>query len=91
MKRLSAYMLPLTVAAFYLFLYLPIFVLIVFSFNNNAFTNAWLGFTTDWYTDLFTSTEVWYALKNSLLIATCSVVLSLTLGSVFIFFGSHGT
>lgn len=89
MKYLSSYALPAMVAAFYLFLYIPIFVLVVFSFNDNAFTNSWVGFTTDWYTDLFTSTEVWYALKNSLLIAICSVVLSLTMGSTLIFFGSR--
>jgi spermidine/putrescine transport system permease protein len=82
-------MLPIVVASFYLFLYIPIFVLIVFSFNNNAFTYSWLGFTTEWYSDLFASTEVWHALKNSLLIAMSSVALSLTLGSVLVFFGSR--
>jgi len=90
-KRFSSYCMPLAVAALYLFLYLPIFVLVIFSFNNNAFTHNWLGFTTHWYADLFASTEVWHALKNSLLIAGASVALSLTLGSTFIFFGSRAT
>ena len=89
MKIFSSYGMPIAVAAFYLFLYIPIFVLIVFSFNNNPFTNSWVGFTTDWYADLFASTEVWIALKNSLLIAVSSVWLSLTLGSILIFFGSR--
>lgn len=89
MKRFSSYALPIIVALFYLFLYLPIFILIVFSFNDNAFTHNWVGFTTHWYTDLFASTEVWHALKNSLLIAISSVVLSLVLGSTLIFFGSR--
>jgi spermidine/putrescine transport system permease protein len=89
MKRFSSYIMPIAVAVLYLFLYVPIFVLIVFSFNNNAFTYNWLGFTTDWYADLFASTEVWHALKNSLLIALCAVSLSLTLGSLLIFFGSR--
>lgn len=88
MKTFSSYGMPIAVAAFYLFLYIPIFVLIVFSFNNNPFTNSWVGFTTEWYADLFASTEVWIALKNSLLIAVSSVGLSLTLGSILIFFGS---
>jgi len=87
--RFSSYFLPTAVAAFYLFLYVPIFVLVVFSFNDNAFTYRWLGFTTDWYTDLFASKEVWHALKNSLLIACATVFLSLTLGSTLIFFGSR--
>jgi len=89
MKSFSSYVMPILVAAFYLFLYIPIFVLVVFSFNNNAYTHSWVGFTTSWYTDLFASTEVWYALKNSLVIASASVVLSLTLGSTLIFFGSR--
>ena len=91
MRTFSSYMLPIAVAAFYLFLYIPIFVLVLFSFNNNAFTQSWLGFTTHWYADLFASTEVWYALKNSLLVAISSVILSLTLGSVLIFFGSRAS
>jgi len=91
MRRLSSYMMPIIVAALYLFLYIPIFVLIVFSFNDNSFTYGWLGFTTHWYYDLFASVEVWHALKNSLLVAISSVVLSLTLGSVLIFFGSRAS
>ena len=91
MRYFSSYVIPIAVSAFYLFLYLPIFVLVVFSFNDNAFTNSWLGFTTHWYYDLFASTEVWHALKNSLLVAVSSVMLSLTLGSLFIFFGSRSS
>ena len=89
MKSFGAYVIPIIVAALYLFLYIPIFVLIVFSFNDNAFTCAWSSFTTHWYYDLFASEEVWYALKNSLIIALSSVFLSLTIGSSLIFFGSR--
>jgi len=89
MKSLKAYVMPLFVAALYFLLYIPIFVLVVFSFNDNAITYSWLGFTTEWYVDLFSSAEVWEALYNSLFVALFSVVLSLTLGSVFIFFGNR--
>ena len=89
MRGLRAYIVPIVVSGVYLFLYIPIFVLILFSFNDNAFTHSWLGFTTHWYYDLFAATEVWYALKNSLVVAISSVILSLTLGSVLIFFGSR--
>lgn len=89
MKKVSSYGLPIAVMLFYFFLYLPIIVLVVFSFNDNAFTHNWIGFTTDWYKDLFESTEVWYALKNSLLIASSTVMLSLSLGSLLVFFGSR--
>jgi spermidine/putrescine transport system permease protein len=89
MKSFGSNILPITVAALYFFLYLPIFVLVIFSFNDNAFTCGWSSFTTRWYYELFSSVEVWYALKNSLLIAISSVILSLTLGSSLIFFGSR--
>lgn len=88
-KGIKAYMMPLFVAALYFLLYIPIFVLVVFSFNDNAITYNWLGFTTEWYADLFSSAEVWDALSNSLFVALSSVFLSLTLGSVLIFFGNR--
>jgi spermidine/putrescine transport system permease protein len=91
MRTFGSYFIPITVAALYLFLYIPIFVLIVFSFNSNAFTCAWTSFTTQWYYDLFSSAEVWDALQNSLMIALSSVFLSLTIGSSLIFFGSRDT
>jgi len=89
MKRMSLYALPFFVGLFYLFLYLPLLILIIFSFNDNAFTYTWNGFTLRWYTDLFSSTEVWDALKNSLIVACSSVILSILLGSTLIFFGSR--
>jgi spermidine/putrescine transport system permease protein len=70
----------------YLFLYLPIVVLVLFSFNDNPFTQHWVGFTLDWYRELSGSTEIWQALSNSLQVAFSAVILSLTLGSLFIFF-----
>ncbi len=88
-NSLKPYFMPLFVATLYFLLYIPIFVLMVFSFNDNAITYNWLGFTTEWYTDLFSSVEVWDALRNSLCVAVSSVFLSLTIGSVLIFFGSR--
>lgn len=89
MKSYGTYMLPVAVTGLYLFLYIPIFVLVLFSFNDNAFTCEWTFFTTHWYYDLFASTEAWQALQNSLIIAITSVVLSLTIGSSLVFFGSR--
>jgi spermidine/putrescine transport system permease protein len=90
MNSARSYVLPLMVSCFYFFLYIPIFVLIAFSFNNNALTCGWSSFTTHWYYELFASTEVWHALQNSLIIALSSVALSLMIGSSLIFFGSRG-
>src|SRR5581483_11181956 len=87
-KMLKPYIMPVFVAALYFLLYIPIFVLIVFSFNDNALTYNWLGFTTDWYHELFSSVEIWDALGNSLFVALSTVCLSLLIGSVLVFFGS---
>ena len=86
---MKSYIMPMYVLLLYFLLYIPIFVLVAFSFNNNALTYNWLGFTTQWYEELFASVEVWDALGNSLFVALSSVFLSLTLGSVLIFFGSR--
>jgi spermidine/putrescine transport system permease protein len=63
------------------FLYLPIVVLIAYSFNRDGvggFPPRHLTF--DWYRQLFADGAIWDAVLNSLLVAAASVVLSLTLG-----------
>lgn len=77
--------LPLLVGFVYLFLYLPIIVLIVFSFNDAQMTYHWHGFTFKWYQELFHSEVIWSVLKNSLIVAGCSTFLSLTLGSMVVY------
>ena len=88
-KKITDYFLPCFVGILYLFLYLPILVLILFSFNNNAFTYQWMGFTTKWYYELMQSSEVWHALYNSLLVASVSVVLSISMGTFLVFYGKN--
>lgn len=63
----------------YLFLYLPIFVLIVFSFNSSRQDMVWTGFSLRWYAELFNDTEIIagfaLSLKIAVLTATSSVIL----------------
>lgn len=87
MKGIRRYLLPFTVACLYLFLYLPIFVLVIYSFNNNALNYQWEGFTFAWYKGLFQSTEIFSAFQNSFFISSSTVFLSLAIGSVLVFFG----
>lgn len=75
----------LLVLAIYAFIYIPVVVLIIFSFNDAALSYAWKGFSLRWYQDLLVSVEVWHALKNSLLVAFSSVVLSIVLGMSFVY------
>ena len=67
--------------AVFAFLYLPIVVLIVYSFNHDGVGGfPPRHFTFNWYRQLFADSAIWTAVLNSLLVAISSVVLSLTLG-----------
>ncbi len=81
---LSNITMPAFVSSVYFFLYLPIFILVLFSFNDARFVYKWSGFTLNWYYELFRSTEVWLALQNSLIIATSSSILSLIMGCLLV-------
>lgn len=73
--------LPVYVAVYFIFLYLPILLLPVFSFNNAATTTFPLaGFTTKWYASLWGNTVLLEAARNSLVVAICVSLLSTTLG-----------
>lgn len=63
-----------------LFLYLPIFVLIIFSFNEGK-TTVWKGFSLKWYEELFRDDNIINALGNSLLIAVLASLFSTVLGT----------
>lgn len=54
-------------------LYLPIIVVVVYSFNDSKSSAEWVGFTLDWYKKLFSSGKYTTGLSNSLLVAVCSV------------------
>ncbi|MCR4408046.1 MAG: ABC transporter permease [Anaerolineae bacterium] len=66
----------------YLFLYLPIFILIVFSFNDSRYAAAWRGFTTRWYATLFADESLGMALRNSLIVAGTSTLISTVFGTM---------
>jgi spermidine/putrescine transport system permease protein len=70
----------------YLFLYIPIIVLVVFSFNRAAFPSPWVGFTLRWYQELYYSEELWHALTASLTVASLATISSLMLGIMFIIY-----
>src|SRR5438094_8412378 len=63
-----------------LFLYLPIAILIVFSFNASKLSARWQGFTLQWYATLFTDQALLAATVNSLIVATVSTVVAAVLG-----------
>lgn len=65
----------------YIFLYLPILVLIVFSFNVSKSRANWTGFTLDWYVKLFHDEEILTALLNTAIVAVVASVLATILGT----------
>lgn len=68
-------------AVVFAFLYLPIAVLIAYSFNRSRLNIVWEGFTTRWYAELASNEPLLTSLKNSLVIASVTTLLSVILGT----------
>ncbi len=64
------------------FLYAPIAVLIVFSFNSSKSRALWTGFTLDWYKRMFTNEVILSSLANTLIIAVISTVFATIIGTL---------
>jgi spermidine/putrescine transport system permease protein len=69
-------------AACLCFLYLPVAVLVVFSFSDSASSLVWGGFTGDWYAKLVKNERLLRALGNSLTIAAVSTAIGVVLGTL---------
>jgi spermidine/putrescine transport system permease protein len=69
-------------ALLYLFLYAPIAVVIVFSFNTARHGVRWEGFTLQWYRVLAENEQAWLAAKNTLVLALLSTLLATALGTL---------
>lgn len=65
----------------YLFFYAPIFVLIFYSFNDNRNVGVWTKPSLRWYADMFENDDVMRALRNSLIVAVVSTVISTIVGT----------
>lgn len=78
MRRLG--LLPLGVT--YAFLYTPVVVLVVMSFNRSDSPYEWSGFSTGWYSTLARDDEVLRGLANTLVVAAGATALSTVLGTL---------
>lgn len=74
--------LALDVLLTYIFLYLPIGVLVLYSFSASRYALAWGGFSLDPYRKLFTDPEIVLALSNSLLVGALATLLATVLGTM---------
>ena len=68
-------------AIIFLFLYLPIGVLIVLSFNNSLSRVKWGGFTTEWYRNLVSDPTIMNAFYTTILITVASSVIATIIGT----------
>ena len=66
----------------FLFLYTPIFTLMVFSFNESKTMGKWTGFTFKWYLELFNNNRLMSALYYTILIALLASVISTIVGTI---------
>ena len=81
MKHRSAWLWAAALAV-YAFLYVPLAVVVLFSFNDSLLNAQWVGFTTRWYVKLFANDEMLHAAANSLLIALGSAAVATLLGTM---------
>lgn len=66
----------------YLFMYAPIVVVIVFSFNSAKHGGPWRGFTTEWYANLLRSPDKIAAAENTLIVGVVSTLVATALGTM---------
>lgn len=66
----------------YAVLYIPIAVMMAFSFNNQRYNYYWNGFTTQWYGKLLSNSALLSSLWYSLIIAVLSTVISVAIGTI---------
>lgn len=66
----------------YVFLYLPIFIVIIFSFNTSRMNIVFEGFTFKWYGAMFENADLMSALLNTVIVAVSSVTVSVIIGTL---------
>lgn len=64
------------------YMYLPIAVLTLYSFNQSAYSAQWTGFSLQWYRKLLHDGRILHALENSLAVAIAAVIVAAVLGSL---------
>lgn len=80
--RKSIGWLKLPMGLVYAFLYLPILVVVVMSFNQSKNLFVWRGFSFDWYGELFRNAAMMEGLRNTLIVASFTTLISCVLGTL---------
>jgi spermidine/putrescine transport system permease protein len=73
---------PVVLGLVYIFLYMPILIVILFSFNTSQMNIVFQGFTLSWYAKMFQNSDLMSALLNTVIVAVSCVVLSVIIGTL---------
>ena len=82
MRRRSQWLLWAASLAVYAFLYVPLAVVVIFSFNDSMLNAEWVGFTLSWYEKLLSDGEMLRAAGNSVAIALLASIVATVLGAM---------
>ena len=66
----------------FIFLYAPILVLMVLSFNSSKYMSKWTGFSLKWYQQMFSSNLIMSALRTTLIVAFVSALIATVIGTI---------
>jgi spermidine/putrescine transport system permease protein len=78
----SRWLLRLNAIGAYVFLYVPILVLILFSFNQSRFGAQWTGWTLDWYRIMLRDGRIADAFRTTVIIAVTSTIIATIIGTM---------
>jgi spermidine/putrescine transport system permease protein len=80
--RVGNWLLGTNAALLFGFLYLPVVILIIFSFNDTRSISLFTGFSTEWYTSLAANDELLDAARNSLLVGLITTIVATVVGTL---------
>ena len=80
--RISNWLLGTNAALVFGFLYLPVLILIIFSFNNTRSVAVFTGFSTEWYLSLAQNAELLDAARNSLVVGVITTIAATLIGTL---------
>jgi spermidine/putrescine transport system permease protein len=81
-ERVQRWIFGAWTALVFAFLYIPILLLVAFSFNSSRLNIRWEGFSLKWYSELFGNRTLLTAFQNSLIVATATTILATLLGTI---------
>ncbi|MGN1202718.1 MAG: ABC transporter permease [Eubacterium sp.] len=82
MKKKTSFVSKLYVVLIFVFLYAPIAVMTLYSFNSTSSTYTFGGFSLHWYMEMFSDAAAMKSLKNTMVLAVCTAVIASILGTL---------